>query len=47
MEEANLGYVNEKDLFHGTLEENISAITRKNFDVRVSGKNATRFGEGK
>ena len=38
--------VNERPLFHGTTPEAVEAICKRNFDWRLSGKHATRFGEG-
>ena len=37
---------NEKDLFHGTSPGTVEAICKQNFDWRLHGKNATKFGEG-
>ncbi|KAG7320199.1 hypothetical protein KOW79_016052 [Hemibagrus wyckioides] len=36
----------ERLLFHGTSTKNIEAICRQNFDMRVSGVNATVYGQG-
>ncbi|KAK2832484.1 hypothetical protein Q7C36_015946 [Tachysurus vachellii] len=36
----------ERLLFHGTNTKNIDAICRQNFDMRVSGVNATVYGQG-
>ena len=36
----------EKRLFHGTSPEVVEAISKKNFDWRVCGKNGTKYGEG-
>ncbi|GAA6100196.1 protein mono-ADP-ribosyltransferase PARP12-like isoform X3 [Tachysurus ichikawai] len=36
----------ERLLFHGTNTNNINAICRQNFDMRVSGVNATVYGQG-
>ena len=36
----------EKKLFHGTSHEYIDSICKQNFDWRVSGKNATKYGKG-
>ncbi|XP_078378734.1 uncharacterized protein LOC144661781 [Oculina patagonica] len=36
----------EKRLFHGTSAEVVEAISKKNFDWRVCGKNGTKYGEG-
>ena len=38
--------VNEKQLFHGTNPEIVEAICKQNFDWRLHGKNATKYGEG-
>lgn len=38
--------VNEKQLFHGTSPEIVEAICKQNFDWRLHGKNATKYGEG-
>ena len=38
--------VNERRLFHGTSPDVVKAICKYNFDWRLSGKHATRFGEG-
>ena len=38
--------VDERPLFHGTTPEAVEAICKRNFDWRLSGKHATRFGEG-
>lgn len=37
---------NEKRLFHGTSPESVEEICKENFDWRMCGKNATKFGEG-
>ena len=39
-------FVNEMRLFHGTSREIVEAICKDNFDWRVNGKNATRYGKG-
>ena len=36
----------EKRLFHGTSPGSVEAICKENFDWRLSGKNATVFGDG-
>ncbi|MCJ8743181.1 hypothetical protein PDJAM_G00090680 [Pangasius djambal] len=36
----------ERLLFHGTNVRNVDAICRQNFDMRVSGANATVYGQG-
>ncbi|XP_027009755.2 protein mono-ADP-ribosyltransferase PARP12-like isoform X2 [Tachysurus fulvidraco] len=36
----------ERLLFHGTKTNNVDAICRQNFDMRVSGVNATVYGQG-
>ena len=38
--------VDERSLFHGTTPDVVEAICKRNFDWRLSGKHATRFGEG-
>ena len=38
--------VKEKQLFHGTSPEAVTAICKQNFDWRLHGKNATMYGEG-
>ena len=38
--------VNEKKLFHGTSPDTVEAICKQNFDWRLHGKNATKYGEG-
>ena len=38
--------VNEKQLFHGTSPDAVEAICKQNFDWRLHGKNATKYGEG-
>ena len=38
--------VNEKQLFHGTSPDAVEAICKRNFDWRLHGKNATKYGEG-
>ena len=38
--------VDERSLFHGTTSDVVEAICKRNFDWRLSGKHATRFGEG-
>lgn len=38
--------VNEKRLFHGTSPDAVEAICKQNFDWRLHGKNATKYGEG-
>ncbi|XP_078361818.1 uncharacterized protein LOC144646153 [Oculina patagonica] len=44
--QRNQQQVNEKRLFHGTSPGTVEAICKQNFDWRLHGKNATRFGEG-
>ena len=38
--------VNEKNLFHGTTPDSVEAICKQNFDWRLHGKNASKYGEG-
>ncbi|XP_029187554.2 uncharacterized protein LOC114954996 isoform X2 [Acropora millepora] len=38
--------VDERSLFHGTTPDVVEAICKRNFDWRLSGKHATRFGQG-
>ena len=38
--------VHERSLYHGTTPCAVEAICKRNFDWRLSGKNATKFGEG-
>ena len=38
--------INEKSLFHGTSPSVVEAICKQNFDWRLHGKNATKYGEG-
>ena len=38
--------INEKRLFHGTSPSAVEAICKQNFDWRLHGKNATKYGEG-
>lgn len=38
--------VDERTLFHGTTPDAVEAICKRNFDWRLSGKHATRFGRG-
>ncbi|XP_068723405.1 uncharacterized protein [Montipora capricornis] len=38
--------INEKRLFHGTSPNAVEAICKQNFDWRMHGKNATRYGKG-
>ena len=38
--------INEKSLFHGTSPSVVEAICKQNFDWRVHGKNATKYGKG-
>ncbi|XP_068694762.1 zinc finger CCCH-type antiviral protein 1-like [Montipora foliosa] len=38
--------INEKQLFHGTSPNAVEAICKQNFDWRLHGKNATKYGEG-
>ena len=38
--------VDERTLFHGTTPDAVEAICKRNFDWRLSGKHATRFGQG-
>ena len=40
------GDANEKYLYHGTSPETIEYICAQNFDFRMSGKNATKYGKG-
>lgn len=42
----NRGDANEKLLFHGTSPDTIDHICARNFDFRMSGKNATLYGKG-
>ena len=44
--QRNQQKINEKRLFHGTSPETVEPICKQNFDWRLHGKNATRFGEG-
>ena len=39
-------FINEKRLFHGTSPSAVEAICKQNFDWRLHGKNATKYGEG-
>mgnify|MGYP000034807552 CR=1 FL=1 len=39
-------FINEKRLFHGTSPSAVGAICKQNFDWRLHGKNATKYGEG-
>ena len=43
---TNQQEVNEKKLFHGTSPDYVEAICKQNFDWRLHGKNATKYGEG-
>ena len=43
---GNQQTVNEKQLFHGTSTDAVEAICKQNFDWRLHGKNATKYGEG-
>lgn len=43
---GNQQTVNEKQLFHGTSPDAVEAICKQNFDWRLHGKNATKYGEG-
>ena len=38
--------VNEKNLFHGTTPDSVEAICKQNFDWRLHGRNASKYGEG-
>ncbi|XP_067017320.1 serine-rich adhesin for platelets-like isoform X2 [Acropora muricata] len=38
--------INEKRLFHGTSQDAVGSICKQNFDWRLHGKNATKYGEG-
>ena len=38
--------INEKLLFHGTSPSAVEAICKQNFDWRLHGKNATKYGQG-
>ncbi|XP_074636867.1 uncharacterized protein LOC141895017 isoform X2 [Acropora palmata] len=38
--------INEKRLFHGTSPGAVGSICKQNFDWRLHGKNATKYGEG-
>ena len=40
------GDANEKYLYHGTLPDTIDYICAQNFDFRMSGKHATKYGKG-
>ena len=43
---AKQTFVNERQLFHGTNPEIVEAICKQNFDWRLHGKNATKYGQG-
>ena len=45
MERKRYGH-NEKFLYHGTSPDTVEPICAQNFDFRLNGKNATRFGKG-
>lgn len=38
--------VDEKNLFHGTSPDSVEAICKQNFDWRLHGRNASKYGEG-
>ena len=38
--------INEKNLFHGTTPDSVEAICKQNFDWRLHGRNASKYGEG-
>ena len=38
--------IREKLLFHGTTSDVVDAICTRNFDHRMCGKNATKYGQG-
>ena len=42
----NQQQVDEKRLFHGTSPGTVEAICKQNFDWRLHGKNATKYGQG-
>ena len=42
----NRGDANEKYLYHGTSPDTVNHICAQNFDFRMSGKNATKYGKG-
>lgn len=43
----DLGFVNERQLFHGTSPNYVEAICKQNFDPRLFGKKGgTKYGEG-
>ena len=46
MARRNRQAVNEKNLFHGTTPESVEAICKQNFDWRLHGRNASKYGEG-
>ena len=47
MDQANQGFTNETNAFHGTKEKYVSSISTLNFDISMSGKHGARFGKGK
>ncbi|XP_061174772.1 protein mono-ADP-ribosyltransferase PARP11-like [Saccostrea echinata] len=45
--EKKYGCTNERDLFHGTLPNNVDVICKDNFDFRLAGERVgTRLGQG-
>ena len=43
---SNQQAINEMNLFHRTTPDSVEAIFKENFDWRLHGRNASKYGEG-